>query len=88
MLGNPKVGAVAARAGKSPAQVALRWAAQRGLSVVTRATDPAYLREDLDIFAWNLTGSDMASLDAVSSPICEPYYAPFGCCGGNSTALA
>jgi 2,5-diketo-D-gluconate reductase A len=53
---------------KTGAQVALRWVAQRGVAVVTRATDPRYLAEDVDIFGWNLTAADLAALDAATEP--------------------
>ena len=43
-------------------------AAQRGVAVVTRATDPRYLAEDVDIFGWNLTAADLAALDAATEP--------------------
>ena len=36
--------------GKSGAQVSLKWNVQRGISVVTRSGEVAYLKQDVDLF--------------------------------------
>jgi 2,5-diketo-D-gluconate reductase A len=61
------VAAAAARTGKSPAQVILRWHVQLGCSVIPRSTRAAGLAENLDIFDFALTDAEMtaiATLDA------------------------
>ena len=62
MLGDADVKAVAKAHGVSAAQVALRWVAQQGVLVLTSATNPEYLREDMDIFGFALSGAEMALL--------------------------
>ncbi|MBA3909610.1 MAG: oxidoreductase [Rhodobacter sp.] len=60
------VQAAAARTGKSPAQVILRWHIQLGASVIPRSTRAAGLAENLDVFDFTLTAEEMtamASLD-------------------------
>jgi diketogulonate reductase-like aldo/keto reductase len=46
---DPVITAVARRVGKTPAQVALAWAVQRGTAVLTTATKADHIREDFDI---------------------------------------
>ncbi len=48
---DPVVSAIAARVGKTPAQVLLAWAAQRGTALLTTATTPARVRENFDVSA-------------------------------------
>jgi diketogulonate reductase-like aldo/keto reductase len=46
---DPVITAIARRVGKTPAQVALAWAVQRGTAVLTTSTNPGRIRENLDI---------------------------------------
>lgn len=54
--------AAAARTGKSPAQVILRWHVQLGCSVIPRSTRAAGLAENIDIFDFALTEAEMAAI--------------------------
>ena len=56
------VQAAARRAGKSPAQVILRWHIQLGASVIPRSTREAGLKENLDLFDFALTEAEMAAI--------------------------
>lgn len=46
---DPVIKAIARRVGKTPAQVALAWAAQRGTAFLTTSTNPDHIRENFDI---------------------------------------
>ncbi|RDS86700.1 aldo/keto reductase [Dyella psychrodurans] len=46
---DPVIKAIAQRVGKTPTQVALAWAAQRGTAFLTTSTNPAHIRENFDI---------------------------------------
>ena len=46
---DPVIKAIAQRIGKTPAQVALAWAVQRGTALLTTSTSPAHIRENFDI---------------------------------------
>src|SRR5271170_3164565 len=48
-LDDPVISAIAARVGKTPAQVLLAWAVQRGTAVLTTPTTAARARENFDI---------------------------------------
>jgi alcohol dehydrogenase (NADP+) len=49
LLEDPVISAVAARVGKTPAQVLLAWAVQRGTALLTTPTTAARARENFDI---------------------------------------
>ncbi|MCF1707200.1 aldo/keto reductase [Tabrizicola sp. J26] len=59
---HPVVQGLAQRTGKSPAQVILRWHLQLGCSVIPRSTRAAGLAENLDLFGFELTEAEMASM--------------------------
>jgi diketogulonate reductase-like aldo/keto reductase len=61
--------------GKSGAQVSLRWVAQHGVPLSTKASNAKYLAEDLDIFDWKLSAAEMAKLDAATTPTGKPSFA-------------
>jgi diketogulonate reductase-like aldo/keto reductase len=46
---DPVIKAIAQRIDKTPAQVALAWAVQRGTAFLTTSTSPAHIRENFDI---------------------------------------
>lgn len=46
---DPVLKAIARRVGKTPAQVALAWAVQRGTAYLTTSTNPDHIRENFDI---------------------------------------
>ncbi len=50
------------RTGKSPAQVVIRWHLQQGNVVIPRSTNPARQAENLDVFDFELTEEEMASI--------------------------
>ncbi|WP_395540601.1 aldo/keto reductase [Neotabrizicola sp. sgz301269] len=61
----PAVVAAARRAGKSPAQVILRWHLQIGASVIPRSTRAEGLAENLDLFDFALSAEEMAAIAAL-----------------------
>jgi diketogulonate reductase-like aldo/keto reductase len=61
--------------GKSAAQVALKWIVDKGLPLATKADKAEYLKEDIDLFSWNLTSTDTAKLSAMTTPAGLPSWA-------------
>jgi diketogulonate reductase-like aldo/keto reductase len=51
VLEDPVIMAIARRVHKTPAQVALAWAVQRGTAFLTTSTNPGRIRENFDISA-------------------------------------
>lgn len=53
--------------GKTNAQIILRWHIQEGNVVFPKATNPAHIRENLEIFDFELTESEMSEIKAMNS---------------------
>jgi diketogulonate reductase-like aldo/keto reductase len=64
-LSDATVTRVAQRAGRTPAQVLLRWCLQHGLPVITKSTHRERIHENAQIFDFTLSELDMAELDAL-----------------------
>lgn len=56
---------VARRAERTPAQVLLRWCLQRGAIVIPKSTHRTRIEENAGVFDFELSGPDMAVLDAL-----------------------
>jgi len=65
VLGDPAITAIAERLGRSPAQVVLRWHIQRGNIVFPKAVTPARIRENFELFDFELEPDDVEALDAL-----------------------
>jgi len=64
---DPTIRAITQGRRRSPAQVMLRWALQHGLSAIPKSTNSDRIRENGALFDFELTGAEMARLDALSS---------------------
>ena len=62
ILENPIVKQIADAHGKTPAQVALRQHIQRGIVVIPKSTHTERMKQNLDIFDFELTSGEMAQL--------------------------
>jgi 2,5-diketo-D-gluconate reductase A len=65
LMGAAAVTAAAAAHGKSPAQVALRWAVQKGYIVIPKSTKPERIAVNGELRDWALSEAEMASLDGL-----------------------
>lgn len=65
LFGTPAVAAVAAAHGKTPAQTVLRWHLQKGNIVFPKSNSPARVRENLDVFDFELTPAEIAAIDVL-----------------------
>ena len=62
VLADPVVQACAAEHGRSPAQIILRWHIQQGNIVIPKASTEARIRENLNVFGFELSARDMDAL--------------------------
>jgi len=67
VLTEPVIGEIARRIGKSPAQVVLRWHAQRGVCAIPKTIRENELRENLGIFQFTLSEKDMAAITSLDT---------------------
>ena len=66
---------IAAAHGKTVAQIVLRWLIQRGIVPVVKSTNPEHMKENIAIYDFELTDSEMsaiATLDTGHSPLFLP----------------
>jgi 2,5-diketo-D-gluconate reductase A len=66
VLDDPTIVSIASRVGKTPAQVVLRWHIERGDIVFPKSVTPARIRENFDIFGFELSGEDVESISALN----------------------
>ncbi|HYP73203.1 MAG TPA: aldo/keto reductase [Microbacterium sp.] len=59
------VAAAAAAHGVTPAQVVLRWHLQQGYIVFPKSNNPERIRENLDLFGFELTADEQAAITAL-----------------------
>jgi diketogulonate reductase-like aldo/keto reductase len=64
-LPDATVGAIAARLGRTPAQVLLRWCVQHGVPVISKSAHRDRIAENSQIFDFELTGEELSQLDAL-----------------------
>ncbi|MBP1885798.1 aldo/keto reductase [Sinorhizobium mexicanum] len=57
---------IAAKYGKSPAQVLIRWNLERGTVPVPKANQPQHLEENIDVFDFDINGDDLEALDGLN----------------------
>jgi diketogulonate reductase-like aldo/keto reductase len=64
-LGDMRLAQIAERVGRTPAQVLLRWAVQRGIPVIPKSRRRERIEENAQIFDFTLSDADMQALDAL-----------------------
>jgi diketogulonate reductase-like aldo/keto reductase len=57
---------VAAKYGKSPAQVLIRWNLQRGIVPIPKANQRGHLEGNIDVFDFHISEGDMATLNGLN----------------------
>ena len=65
LLENPHILDVARRKARTPGQVVLRWHIQLGNVVIPKSVNPDRIRENIDIFDFELDESDMQAIEQV-----------------------
>jgi len=65
LLNDPVIAGIAQTHGKSLAQVILRWNLQKSVVIIPGSSNPAHIRENLDIFDFELTSEEMTKINAL-----------------------
>ena len=66
LLDDPLLGELAGKYGKSPAQVVLRWHVQLGNIVFPKSMHPERMRENIDVFDFELADDDVAAISGLN----------------------
>ena len=65
MFQEPVVLSLAEKYSKTPAQVLLRFLTQKGIIVIPKSTRPEHIKENFNLFDFELTTAEMAQLSAL-----------------------
>jgi 2,5-diketo-D-gluconate reductase A len=65
LLANETIAGVAARHSRTPAQVILRWHLQLGCIVIPKSVTPARIRENFELFDFELSDRDLTEIGAL-----------------------
>ncbi|NLU76596.1 aldo/keto reductase [Streptomyces sp. HNM0575] len=69
VLEDPVVARIAEKHGRSAAQVVLRWHIQLGNVVIPKSSTPSRIRENLDVFDFQLDGTDLADMETLETGV-------------------
>jgi diketogulonate reductase-like aldo/keto reductase len=72
LLEDETLRSVAEEYDRSPAQVALRWAIERGVVPLPKSSTPDHIRDNAGVFDWELDAADRERIDAVDRD--QPVY--------------
>lgn len=72
ILDEPVIAELAAKYGKTPAQVIMRWQVQEDNVVIPGSKTPAHIAENIDVFDFELTDAEMAQVSAPDKG--KPFY--------------
>ncbi|MGT2756139.1 aldo/keto reductase [Streptococcus ovuberis] len=67
VFSNPVLTEIANQYGKTTAQVMLRWQLQRGIVSLSKSANPERVRQNFDIFDFELSSDDMAAIKALNT---------------------
>lgn len=65
LLGDPVISAIAKDHGVSSAQVILRWNLQKGVVVIPGSSNPDHIRENTELYGFELTSEEMERMNAL-----------------------
>jgi 2,5-diketo-D-gluconate reductase A len=69
LLGEPTIVTLAAKYGKTPAQIVLRWHIELGVVPIPKSAHPGRMAQNIDIFDFALTHDEVASLTALDTGV-------------------
>jgi 2,5-diketo-D-gluconate reductase A len=67
LLADPAIAAIAAKHGRTPAQIVIRWHIDKGLIVIPKSVTPSRIRENVDVFGFTLDEADLAAIAKLDS---------------------
>lgn len=74
IFADPTLQELAATYDKSIAQIALKWAIEKGITVIPKSTNPVHIRENAALFSWDMDTADLEAIDELDREY--PLYSP------------
>lgn len=74
LLGDETISSIAEAHGVTSAQVILRWNLQRGVVVIPGSSNPDHIRENLDLFGFELTDEEMSQIVSLNRDEKHDWY--------------
>jgi diketogulonate reductase-like aldo/keto reductase len=68
-LGHPTIVELAAKYGRTPAQILIRWGLQHGVLEIPKSVKAHRIHENAQVFGWDLAPEDMAVLDGLNEDL-------------------
>ncbi|MFW9856363.1 MAG: aldo/keto reductase [Candidatus Thorarchaeota archaeon] len=65
-LHDPRLGSIAAKYSKTPAQLLIRWGLQHDVIVIPKSGNPKRIRENSEVFDFVISNEDMEALDTLN----------------------
>jgi diketogulonate reductase-like aldo/keto reductase len=78
-LNDPRLVEIAARYGKSTAQILIRWVLQQGVVAIPKSTNPERIHQNSEVFDFTISAEDMTRLDSFDEALItgwDPTNAP------------
>lgn len=69
VMADPLIVELAARHGRTPAQILLRWHLQRGRSAIPKSVNPGRIAENFDVFGFDLAVDELDRIDALDTGV-------------------
>jgi diketogulonate reductase-like aldo/keto reductase len=66
VLKDGTIRSIAAKHGKTPAQVALRWVMQKGAIAIPKASSGEHIRQNMGALGWELDAGDVRAIDGLN----------------------
>src|SRR3712207_9513243 len=67
LLADPTLATIAAKYGKTPGQVVLRWHIELGVVAIPKSANSERIAQNIDIFDFTLTGDEVAAISALDT---------------------
>lgn len=74
LLGDEVISSIAKHHGKSSAQVILRWNLQKGVVVIPGSSNPEHIKENTELFDFELTNEEMEQIKALNRDEKHDWY--------------
>ncbi|KAI9479513.1 xylose reductase [Zychaea mexicana] len=66
LLQNDAISSIAQKKNKTPAQVLLRWAIERGIAVIPKSSHEERMKSNHDVFSWSLDDDDKKQIETLN----------------------